>query len=274
MNIVSLPHPNKLLVIESLDYPNAYDFHAPHRHDYFEIILINKGSGDQRIDFTSHDLNHGDIYIVYPGQVHLLNRNTANGLIIQFRKDIFEFLHPLRHQDLHFIDPHFVISIDEFEHLYHLTEQINSLLKEPELSRLSLHKTYSYLQIILISLIELKGTHHVPQEKEISSHFLSLISQHIKTKRKVSDYAELLFCSSDKLTNACKSAFGQTPLKLIHQELMLEIRRLILLNKLTLKEIAYELNFDSQANFSAFIRTSTNKTPTELQHEILKLYNE
>jgi AraC family transcriptional activator of pobA len=40
MNLVTLPHPNNFLIVEPLDYPNPYDFKTPHRHDYFEIVLI------------------------------------------------------------------------------------------------------------------------------------------------------------------------------------------------------------------------------------------
>lgn len=43
MKVVTLPHPNTFLVVEPLNYNNAYDFNKPHKHDYFEIILINKG---------------------------------------------------------------------------------------------------------------------------------------------------------------------------------------------------------------------------------------
>jgi AraC-like DNA-binding protein len=80
--------------------------------------------------------------------------------------------------------------------------------------------------------------------------------------------------NADKLNFACKNSLGKTALKLIHEELVLEIRRLLLLNQLSLKEIAYELNFDSPANFSGFIKANTGLTPTELQASILKkVYN-
>jgi AraC family transcriptional regulator, transcriptional activator of pobA len=118
MEIVSLPHPNKLLVIEPLDYPNTYDFGHPHRHDYFELILVKEGSGQQFIDFTSQELQPGKLFVVYPGQVHLLKRETAQGLLIQFRKDIFEFLFPLKHHYLYFHNPHLVLSSDDFTHIY------------------------------------------------------------------------------------------------------------------------------------------------------------
>ena len=93
-----------------------------------------------------------------------------------------------------------------------------------------------------------------------------------QSKRKVVDYAEMMGCSTDRLTALCKSSFGKTPLKLVHEELLLEIRRLMLLNQLSLKEIAFRLNFDSPANFSAFVKSATDKTPAELQAQLIKSY--
>jgi AraC-like DNA-binding protein len=272
MDTVSLPHPNKLLVIEPLDYPNTYDFGQPHRHDYFELILISEGSGHQFIDFTRHELHEGELFVVYPGQVHLLKRQTTQGLLIQFRKDIFEFIFPLKHHYFYFQESRVSLSPADFSHLYKLTDRILRLSREENLSPLSIHKTYSYLQIILISLLEHHAPHVSVEESGFAGRFLSLLSQHIRTRRKVADYAGMLFISTDKLTASCKNSFGKTPLQLIHEELMLEIRRLMLLGELSLKEIAYELNFDSQANFSAFIKSATNKTPSELQQEMSALY--
>ena len=74
--------------------------------------------------------------------------------------------------------------------------------------------------------------------------------------------------TTDKLTLLCKETLATTPLKLIHEELLLEIKRLMVLGKLSLKEIAYELNFDNAANFSSFIKNSTNLTPSELQAQL------
>lgn len=270
---VSLPHPNQLLLIEPLDYPNPYDFHKPHRHDYFEIILIKSGHGHQFIDFSPYTISQGQIFTVYPGQVHLMKRDTAQGMLIQFRKDVFDFIHPLKHSHLFFHDPEFNLAPDVFDHLYTLTEHIFSLLQRKELSAFSIHKAYSYLQIILISLTELSQEKISMQEQRLATQFLSLLSRHINTKRKVSDYCELLYCSIDKLNHACKASLGKTPLKLIHEELLLEVRRLLLLNELSLKEIAYETNFDSPANFSGFIKTNTGLTPSELHDSLLQIYN-
>lgn len=272
MSIVSFPHPNKLLVIEPLDYPNTYDFHSPHRHDYFEIILVKEGQGHQFIDFTKTELEAQDIYVVYPGQIHLLNRNSAQGLLIQFHKNIFDFIFPIKHHNLFFQHSKIGLSQEAFNHIYSLTEIISSLCQVKDLSTLSIHKAYSYLEIILITLIEHSNQTFEMDDSNFASKFLSLVSEYTKEKRKVSDYAEMMGYSTDKLTALCKKCLGKAPLKLIHEELMIEIRRMMVVSDLSLKEISFELNFDSTANFSAFIKNATGLTPKELQESLMLNY--
>lgn len=269
---VQLPHPNRLLVIEPLDYPNPYDYHTPHRHDYFEIILVKSGSGSQYIDFNPHTISGGQLFTVYPGQVHLMERNTADGLLIQFRKDVFEYIHPLQHYHLYFANPVFNPESTAFNHLYSLTENMLQLLQQDELSPLAVYKAYSYLQIILISITELKEGDVSFNSNHLLSQFLSLLPQNIRERKKVNEYCDLLGCTPEKLSHACKASLGKNALELIHEELMLEIRRLFVLSPLSLKEIAFELNFDGPANFSSFIKSRTGLTPTELQMSLQKIY--
>jgi AraC-like DNA-binding protein len=138
---------------------------------------------------------------------------------------------------------------------------------------MAIQKAYSYLQIILITLPELYPQRIVCHGQPLIDQFLTLLTQHISTHKKVADYCNLLGCRLDKLTAATKSCLGKTPLELIHEEMLLEIRRMLLLNTKSLKEIAYDLNFDSPANFSGFIKMRTGMTPSELQASILKIYN-
>lgn len=272
--IVALPHPGKLLLIEPLDYPNPYDFHAPHRHDYFEIILIKSGSGSQIIDFNRYNLEQYRLFNIYPGQVHLMDRGDAQGLIIQFRKNLFDFIHPIKHFQLYFSRPEFVLEEKQFENIYNLAKNIRTLVQTEQLTPISIHKAYSYLQIILITLIELYGNTLTGEHDNLAIQFLALVTQHLRVKKKVSDYCDLLNCSAAKLNTACKNSLGKTSLSLIHEEIILEIRRLLLLNEMSLKEIAYDFNFDGQANFSNFIKANTGMTPTELQQHILQIYKQ
>ncbi|KIC61321.1 helix-turn-helix domain-containing protein [Chryseobacterium taiwanense] len=267
MKIVSLEHPSKLLFVEALDYKNPYDFTQIHKHDYFEIIFVEKGGGSQLIDdqrFTLEDLS---VFIIQPGQVHLLNREVAEGKIIQFGKDIFAHMFPLEFHHLLFKQPRVQISEADFFHLYSLIEHMGTVIKQEEASGLAIFKSYSYLQIILIHLIE---KHSVTQTKnsKLAARFLELLSLHIKDKRNVVDYANMLYVSVDTLNCHCKLNFGKTPLSLINEEVVKETKRLMLLGTHSIVEIAYELNFNSPSNFSSFIKKNTGKTPKQLNVDI------
>ena len=272
MDIVSLPT-EQLLSVESLDYSNSYNYKTPHRHNYFEIILVNEGEGHQFIDFQKYSLSKGSIYLVYPEQVHLLRRNQANGLLLQFKKDIFEFIFPIRHYDLFFKQAELKLKLKDFELLHQLFKQIEILNLNQDSTHLSFCKIYSYLEIILITLIENQSTGVFFDQVNFSAKFILAVGENIKTKRKVVEYAELLSLPKDKLTAICKKTFGKTPLKIIHEELLLEIKREMILNEASLKEISYDFNFNNPANFSKFIKSNTGKSASELKAELLTLYN-
>jgi len=273
-DLIELPHPDNLLVVEALDYNNPYDYKRLHRHDYFEIIMTESGEGNQLIDFTSYNMQAGEVYVIFPGQVHLMNRNTANGLIIQFRKNIFEYIFSLKHYNLYNSNAMCHCDTTTFKHMYQMAEQINNLLTGTEtLSSFSKHKALSYLQIILLTLAEQKNTTPgTDKERNMLDEYLSLITTHIYDKKKVTEYAQLLNCSADKLNEICKKAINQTASSLIQEALLMEIRRLLLMNEMSLKEIAFHLNFDSQSNFSGFVKNQTGLSPTELQHAVWEIY--
>jgi len=267
METVSLEHPGRLLFVESLDYKNPYDFTQIHKHDYFEIILVKKGGGSQLIDDQRFELEDLSVFIIQPGQVHLLNRDVAEGKIIQFGKNIFAHLFPLEFHHLLFKQPNIQISEADFFHLYSLTEHMGKIIKQEDLSNLAIFKSYSYLQIILIHLIE-KHSITQPKNSKLAARFLELLCLHIKDKRNVVDYANMLYVSVDTLSCHCKLNFGKTPLNLINEELVKETKRLMLLGTHSIVEIAYELNFNSPSNFSSFIKKNTGKTPKELNADI------
>lgn len=270
---VSLPDPSKLLIVERIDYQNPYDYKKLHRHDYFELIFVKDGNGSQIIDFSPYDVAQGDIYIIYPGQLHLMNRNTATGYLVQFRKDVFEYINPVKHYHLFFSSGKISCDTATFNHLYDLIFRIKELLVATNSSSLKAHRAFSYLQIILITLAELhnQSLNH-SKEYYILEDYLSLLTDNINEKKKVSEYCALMNCTAEKLNDACKKSLGKNALELIHEELLLEIRRLMLLNELSYKEIAFQLNFDSQGNFNAFIKNKTGLTPKELQQAVLEIY--
>lgn len=92
-------------------------------------------------------------------------------------------------------------------------------------------------------------------ETDLIRHFNRLVDEHFRTKKKVSDYADLLHKSPKTLANVFSRFYGKSPLEIIHDRLVLEAKRLLLYTDKTAKEIGFELGFEDAAQFSKFFKT-------------------
>ena len=99
--------------------------------------------------------------------------------------------------------------------------------------------------------------------------FNYLVDIHYKTKRKVSDYAEMLFKSPKTLSNLFSIYNQRSPQQIILERLILEAKRLIHFTDKQNQEIAFDLGFNDPAHFSRFFKKMTKKTPSEYRENLL-----
>lgn len=104
---------------------------------------------------------------------------------------------------------------------------------------------------------------------EIIRKFNFLVDIHFKTKRKVSEYAELLYKSPKTLSNLFSIYNQKSPQQIILDRLSLEAKRLIHFTDKQNQEIAYDLGFNDPAHFSRFFKKMTNMTPSEYRDSTL-----
>ena len=63
-----------------------------HRHDFYFILAVCKGSGMHTVDFIEHSVKTNAIFMLRPGQVHKLQlKADSKGYLLEFSKD-FQFL--------------------------------------------------------------------------------------------------------------------------------------------------------------------------------------
>jgi len=101
--------------------------------------------------------------------------------------------------------------------------------------------------------------------------FNFLVDLHYKTKRRVSDYAEMLYKSPKTLSNLFSIYNQKSPQQIILDRIALEAKRLINYTDKQNQEIAYELGFNDPAHFSRFFKKMTQMTPSEYRENLLVL---
>jgi AraC family transcriptional regulator, transcriptional activator of pobA len=253
--------------IESIDHKNSYDFSVPHRHNYYEIFLFEKGGGTQIIDFLEIPVYDNSVQIVPPAMVHLLKRKpTSSGYVIQFQKD-FLLKCDKKIVSLLFSNPlgfaNFQVDKKDFVKLYEIVKQVDQVL--PNKERFSETIALHYLNIVFYYLIpsELEKIEQ-KVKSDILMQFFQLLESNYLGKRDVKYYADALNISTRKLSEEIKKHFGKKTIELIHDRLLLEIKRLLVLDTMNFKEISYYLNFESPVSFTKFIKLKTGFTPSEL----------
>jgi len=93
--------------------------------------------------------------------------------------------------------------------------------------------------------------------------FNFLVETHFKKLHKVQDYALLLHKSPKTIANVFTNIRKSTPLKIIHNRIIIEAQKLVLQGDLNINEIAYALGFEDIQTFSRFFKKMKNVSPSK-----------
>ena len=111
----------------------------------------------------------------------------------------------------------------------------------------------------------------VDQEREngfdIIRQFYVLVDNHFKEKKQVQDYAEMLYRSPKTLSNLFSLYGLNSPLRIIHERVDAEARRLLLYTSKSAKEISEILGFEDLATFSRFFKKMNQKSISDFRRE-------
>ena len=98
--------------VEEFDAQRHFEVQYPHRHDFFEILFLTKGSGNHVIDFKEYKIKPNSIFFLSPGQIHTIELSKdVEGYIFLFSSEFF------------LLNSKETSKLLEFPFLYHLGEE-------------------------------------------------------------------------------------------------------------------------------------------------------
>jgi len=261
--------------VEVFDANRHFSVKYPHRHDFFEVLYLLKGSGYHVIDSNKYEIKPPCVFFMSPGQAHklelsndiegyififtadfyLLNRSNQNSLIeFPFFYTIHQDNPPLpleNENDIRFLESLFRQSIAETRQTRDYTlEMLRSILD------LILTTCSSRYKTIESSVSKGKG-------QILVKRFYQLVEENYLKNLSLADYAALLLVTPNHLTQTVKQFTGKTSIQVIKMKQILEIKRLLVHTNLNINEIAALLHFDDQSYFSKFFRRETKLSPLQ-----------
>ncbi len=279
----SFSHPayaDRQFQVEVFDANRHFQVSYPHRHDFFEMLYINKGSGIHVIDSSEYKVNPPCIFFMSPGQAHKLEFSSdIEGYLYIFTAEFYLFDKNNRNRLLEFP---FFFTIKQDNPPLQLKEQSNCKVIE-QLFRVAIeeitknHYNLDLLRSILDTLLNYTSGLYKGNEAEMKTgkghllvkRFYQLVEDNFQKNLSVSEYAKELAVTPNHLTQTLKQLTGRTSNEILKSKLILEIKRLLVHTNLTITQIADELNFADQSYFTKFFKKATGVTPNEFRSRVL-----
>lgn len=248
-----------------------------HRHSYYFLMFIDKGSGEHHIDFKLHKIENHLVFLLKPGQVHsvFLKKGTT-GTILQFEKDFYNPANNVLSQSLRRLFNANKLKMEETD-FQRIKAQLDEIFSEAKSKRENFHHIIkSYIDIILYELVrEYKAKRDYTEPKSLYDlnqleEFIDLVEQKAWDLKQVAEYADALNLTSYQLNKITKTMLGKTPSEVINDHIILESKRQLLATSNQVKEIAFDLGYLDVSYYIRFFKKQTGFTPEQFREQFQK----
>jgi AraC family transcriptional activator of pobA len=249
-----------------------------YRLSYHRIILVEKGKGTILVDGNTFRIDENQLYLISKGQIFGITDETElSGVEISFG-DCFWERSPASANNCKAVlfnnaadNQQILLQQKDINELYPLFASLYSEYKQPAYVN-KIDAMAAYLKIIMIKIANInalliKGYDNF--EKQVFRKFLGLVSSDYYLRHEISDYSNQLNITSRRLSELCKRCSGKGAKEIINGQIIAEAKRNLQFTSLTIKEIAYKLNFATPEQFSHFFKKNTLVSPSEYRSSFI-----
>ncbi|PWJ42301.1 helix-turn-helix domain-containing protein [Sediminitomix flava] len=257
---------NQLLKVEAFR-KNVRVTKAHKHNNYFELVLLTKGSGFHTIDEEQIDIQTPIAFCIQKDQSHFWDMDSEpEGFVLILRNDFL-----LESNDKPLID--FFYQLSEQSHLHLKSSETISLIFEALIQECS-HDFLNYfvieglLKALFSKLIQnLTSLNKKDQGALNAKHnnlyqsFLGILNQDLNVDRNVAFYADKLNTSPQNLNAICRKHENKSAKEVISFFMIKEAKRLLRYTNETVSEIAFHLGFKDPSHFVKYFKRSEEVTP-------------
>mgnify|MGYP000955469441 CR=1 FL=1 len=245
---------------------------TPHKHDFFIIILFDKGDGIHNIDSIDYPIGNREVHVLFPKQMHKWTINDGTvGYQLMIEKSFLEKFAPAFRFSFTNYQNHPVIHLPNYF--------FSQLLYEFNAIRLELLDDNPIVELIsarasiIAALVSKVAENDIEEFKVYQTNprlakFNWLIDKFYKEQKAVTFYADQLNISANYLNILCQRNLRISANRLIQQRITVEAKRFLSSSEKNIKQIAFELGFSDHAYFSNFFKNQTGLTPSKFREQL------
>ncbi len=245
----------------------------PVRYDFYALFLRLKGDTVRSVNHFDYVIQPQALQLVCPGSIYSFRdiSDESKTYVLLFDKSYIE-LHNLSLEILAslcaFHRKHqgdVVLDTASYAQVLAVYEQLNNELRRKQDGFKSMAKIL--ITQLLFILKREKQRAGLPQNltraEQLSAEFLVLIEEHFWQKKSVKEYAELMGITPKHLSETVKATLSHSALSYIHLRIIKEIQYLLCFGNMSIKQVAYALNFESPSQLGRFFKRYEGVCPKE-----------
>jgi AraC family transcriptional regulator, transcriptional activator of pobA len=256
-----------------------------HRQHFLDITLfVDAGEAheiyfdDKKQSLTTYTLQMVPPFKLISYSQSKESLNKTRGYTVLFSFDFLslglakpDFINEFSFFNLTTKNSHFVLSATDAEKFISLFEKM--LYEYENNQQRSKQILQGYLWVMLNECKKIVDACQPDESKETKGKqpqklfvsFQNLLANNIHGRYAVECYAEMLYVSTNHLTQTVKDVSGKTPKQFITERRLIEAKCLLQYTQNSIAEIASLLNFSEPTHFVKFFKKETGKTPMEFR---------
>lgn len=194
------------------------------------------------------------------------NIRTTDSYLLQITAKVYSRLRETGSYLFPLTDEEYELLSRSFRSIVELTQSTHSYL----FRRLQAQCNCLFLDIAHILQQKLTDKNSIDRKDLLLKRFYELLILHFREEHYIAFYARQLCITEQYLSRIVKGKTTRTVNQVISELLIIEAQRLLVENKLPIKQISELLSFNDTTNFSSFFKRHLGMTPSEYCKNCIK----